>query len=316
MRCQIVIALAVSGGVAWADAREDARREFADGQAADARSDYATAIEHYLRANDLVPHPFTTYNIAVDYERLGQLREAATWYARYLEQAPTTKDGSRIASLVQELAQRPGTLTVRTLPPGARVTIDDRDVGPAPVTQTVGGGQHHVRVDWGETRDVIIRYGEPADLTLTRVLQPGAPQQPTEAEKHHRPAGWLFGVAGGADMRGNGGILTSDLGIRYSIADLMFRTGEAHGFTGFDIVGRVALSGARLAPYITGGYVYAGGKGVAAGGGLRYDWMIYPRIGVSLMVESGLRYFGSGDMTTSAFVPLTATAELFLDTND
>jgi hypothetical protein len=82
------------------------------------------------------------------------------------------------------------------------------------------------------------------------------------------------------------------------------------------VVGRVALTTARFAPYVTAGYLYDGGSGFAAGGGLRYDFKLYPRIGVSLMLESGLRYYGGDDMTTSAFVPLMVTAELFLDTAD
>jgi len=76
------------------DTREEARREFTLGQEADKRKDWAKAIEHYLRANDLVSHPFTMFNIATDYERLGRLREAATWYERYIEATPDEADKS------------------------------------------------------------------------------------------------------------------------------------------------------------------------------------------------------------------------------
>jgi len=59
----------------------EAGREFAAGQAADRRKDWPTAIQHYVRANDLLPHPNAMFNIASDYEKLGNLRQAAVWYS-------------------------------------------------------------------------------------------------------------------------------------------------------------------------------------------------------------------------------------------
>src|SRR5260221_9395347 len=157
-------------GVAWADDREDARKEFAAGQAADKQKDWQTALEHYLRANDLVPHPFAIYNIAVDYERLGRLREAATWYQRYLEAAPESADRDKVVKTLAELKTRPASLSVRTLPDGARVTIDNQHAGTTPFSANLRGGTHHVAVDRDnqhDERDVELEFGEPADVTFT-----------------------------------------------------------------------------------------------------------------------------------------------------
>ena len=64
--CSIGMALAIAAP-AYADDdddREEARKAFAAGQAADRKKDYVRAIEHYLRAYDLVPHEFAVFNIA------------------------------------------------------------------------------------------------------------------------------------------------------------------------------------------------------------------------------------------------------------
>jgi hypothetical protein len=145
--------------------REEARRAFAAGQAADRQRDWQTAIDHYLRANDLVPHPNTMFNIAVDYERLGKLREAAAWYQRYIDAAPDSPDRDRVIRSLGELRQRPGTLTVRSVPDGARVWIDRREVGVTPYSGHLAGGDHVIRIEHGELREerkVTIEYGEPA----------------------------------------------------------------------------------------------------------------------------------------------------------
>lgn len=151
------------------DVREEARREFTAGQAADRRQDYRRAIEHYLRANELVPHHFALYNIAHDYERLGELREAATWYARYLEAAPDSPDRDKVVRLVKELVTRPAKLSVRSQPGGARVTIDGLPVGTTPYAGTIKGGTRRIAVELdGEEvgKEVRVEYGEPVDVEL------------------------------------------------------------------------------------------------------------------------------------------------------
>jgi hypothetical protein len=170
VRALVFLAVMSVAGVASADDREDARKEFTAGQAADKQKDWQTALEHYLRANDLVPHPFAIYNIAVDYERLGRLREAATWYQRYLEAAPESPDRDKVQRTLSELKTRPASLSVRSLPDGARVTIDGQPAGKTPFSANIRGGTHHVAVDRDnqhDERDVELEFGEPADVTFT-----------------------------------------------------------------------------------------------------------------------------------------------------
>lgn len=176
----LVVAVAVAGGVARADNREDARKEFAAGQQADRDKDYQTAIEHYLRAYELVPHHFALYNIATAYERLGQLRESAQWFERYLDEAPQSlvKERREVERLILELKLRPAKLTVTTTPRGARVLIDNQPVGVTPYTKAIRGGGHRVRVELEgqrEERDIVLEYAEPQSIDITldvKVRQP------------------------------------------------------------------------------------------------------------------------------------------------
>ncbi|CAN5224688.1 hypothetical protein BH11MYX1_BH11MYX1_06910 [soil metagenome] len=176
MRATAILVLLAVTRVAFADDREEARTEFAAGQQADRDKDYTTAIQHFTRANELVPHPFALYNIATDYERLGALREAARFYQLYLDKAPPGPERDKVARLLQQLQTRPASLSVRTLPGGAHVKIDGNDVGSSPVNVTLPGGPHHVVIDRGrdhEERDVDLQYGEPGDVVFSLSGTPG-----------------------------------------------------------------------------------------------------------------------------------------------
>ncbi len=168
----VLAVLVVSGLCARgvrADERDDARAAFAAGEAADRAKDWRGAIEQYLHAYELVPHPFAMFNIATDYERLGQLREASTWYQRYLEAAPTSPDHAKVAQTLGELRTRPGTITVRSLPDGATVSIDGGNVGTTPYTGMIKGGSHRIIVASGtqiEHRDITTEYGDPIDVVV------------------------------------------------------------------------------------------------------------------------------------------------------
>ena len=172
MRALVILALLV--GAARADDaadREEARREFAAGQTADRQRDWQTAIEHYLRANDLVPHPNAMFNIATDYERLGKLREAAVWYQRYIDAAQDSPDRDRVIRALRDLQLRPGTITVQSKNPTAdvRVLVDGSFVGVTPYSGFIKGGAHRVTLEYNgrrEEREVKIEFGEPTMLDV------------------------------------------------------------------------------------------------------------------------------------------------------
>lgn len=389
--CLLIAALGLGGGRAHADeaAREEARQEFAAGQAADRRKDWQAAIEHYLRANDLVPHPFAVYNIAVDYERLGKLREAATWYERYLAATTDARERARVQRTLHDLNARPSPFEVRTIPERAQVYVDAVPVGVTPYRGTIRPGFHRIGVELEGRRahrDITVAYAEPVSLDFALRAQPGmlhVKGAPYGAALHidGRPAGriprrvkveagphtvrvtspghvpfettvdvapdaelevdarltrepggapgggtrtiraaYLAGFAGGADVLGSGVLGLGEFGIRAGPLDLSVRIGRAAGFTAVDLLGRWALTSGRIAPFLGGGLMYVEqSAGYMLSAGVRWDLVRGERGGLSLLAESGLRYYratvsepGEASQTISGFiVPLMASV-LFL----
>ena len=174
--CVLVLAL-VAPRVARADDREAARAAFKEGEAAEKRKDWRGAIESYLRAYDLSPHPFTLYNVAVNYERVGELRESATFYRRYLDESQDAQDRARVERLLENLRKRPSTITIRTTPPGGELWLDGASIGRAPATRDVPGGSHTVVARHGDRKQekkVSVEYGEPQDVVLELSAQQGS----------------------------------------------------------------------------------------------------------------------------------------------
>lgn len=175
LRRAALLALLCSAHVAAADARDDAKREFTAGQAADKQGDYQGAIEHYLRAYDYVAHPFALYNVAVDYEQLGKLREAAHYYQTYLE-APEATDRERVRAKIAELKSKPSRFDVVTDPDGAKLSVDGQSYGTTPFSGRLKGGAHRIVVERDDKRDektVTVEFGEPVQLTFDLGGHPG-----------------------------------------------------------------------------------------------------------------------------------------------
>jgi PEGA domain len=197
----LVVALVASARADEREERETARKEFTAGQAADKRRAYAEAIEHYKKANELVPHPFAMFNIATDLERIGQLREAATWYEKFLDSS-TTKDADRdkVNRTLIDLRNRPGPVQVVSNPDGARVIINGIPTGTTPYKGELKGGMYLVVVQKGNERDskeITVEYGEPVKVEFefsNAVSTPVStttvtPQPPVEIKKPPAPRG-------------------------------------------------------------------------------------------------------------------------------
>lgn len=164
----LAVVLLALGASAHADPREDAKNEFAAGQAADRQKDWKLAIEHYLRAYDLVPHPFALFNIAADYEQLGKPREAAHYYQLYVD-APEATDREKVRKQIRDLRDKPAKLEVTSTPDGATITIDGQSVGTTPYTGRLKGGRHEIVVERDDQRAskvVVVEFGEPVVVDL------------------------------------------------------------------------------------------------------------------------------------------------------
>jgi hypothetical protein len=204
MRALVILALVVlvPSAPASADNREEARRAFSAGQAADKAKDWQQAIKHYLHAFELVPHQFAAFNIGADYEQLGQLREASVWFGRYLDLAPPSKDRDKVLQRIADLRLRPAKLTVRSSPTGATVLIDGQQVGTTPYEHAIRGGSHRVAVELRgarDERDVVLEFGEPETVDLALSI-PDAPEPETVTAPGTTPSA---GDAAVLDVRGN-----------------------------------------------------------------------------------------------------------------
>jgi hypothetical protein len=314
-----------------ADVRDEAGREFAAGEAADRRGDYERALQHYMRANDLVPHPSTVFNIATNYERLGKLHESLVWFQRYVDEARNAPDREAVLRRIRDLKARiqaeapPPTGTLRVIGPiGAQVFVDDAPIGTIPQTFDLPPGSHRVRVVHGtsEPYETTVEIYPQRD-SIVRASMKGTPG-PDPVSSRPKP-GYLLGVAGGVDLRDSGPVVLVDLGIHALKYDLATRIGRANGFTALDIVIRVALGSGRIAPYVGGGYSFtfggemersdgttsSGGGGYALIAGLRMELSRSEHATVALVAESGMRIYGSdGSSDSGVMIPLLAAVQL------
>lgn len=362
----IVVSLFALRPVATAapdDDKATARKEFDAGVEADRHKDWAGALGHYLRANDLLEHPFTIFNIATDYERLGKLRTAGDWWTKYLDRgAAAGTDPADLAKARQQLADleaRPGPLTVRSTPSGARAFLDGAPAGVTPFTVTVRGGSHRVAIEregQRTERDVRLTYGEPQDLNITLGAQPatilvfGTPagatiyvdgqpsgtlpsaQVPVPAGSHEvrvvsvgfapfstttdAPGGgivkvpvalergtdgsaptstgglligYYLGFGGGADGGGRGAVFRTEFGVTAGHYDIGLGVGKLGDSTVVDLGLRYVFGTGRIAPFVSGAYVFSSG-GMAAVG-LRADLYRSPVASVYLLAQGGVEYY-------------------------
>src|SRR5213075_342492 len=131
---------------------------------------------------------------------------------------------------------------------------------------------------------------QPLDVHLPRALGALPEDQPTKPR-----FGYVFGGWVGADVTGGGTLFLGDFGFRGQVFDLGVRAGTMDSLRAFDLYLRARLTQTRLAPFLGGGYTYlSGGFAVGASAGVRFDVIDEPRYGVSIMAESGYRYFSLG----------------------
>jgi iron complex outermembrane receptor protein len=84
----IVLALLLAPGLAFADARAQAKKYFKQGMGLIGDGHYEEGIDRLLQAYDIKPHPNVLYNVAKAYEALGRPSLAIAFYRRYAETEP------------------------------------------------------------------------------------------------------------------------------------------------------------------------------------------------------------------------------------
>jgi tetratricopeptide (TPR) repeat protein len=149
-----------SVALAQTPAEAAARENFAAGEAAYNRGDYATAIEAWRNAYASDPRPRIQYNIYQAHERLGDLAAAAEALQRYLDEADASDPSYENAEArMASLRQRMLATGVRLLqvPAAATVRVDDQDPGPTSQDNSIAlsPGRHRIRVTLRDHQDFI-----------------------------------------------------------------------------------------------------------------------------------------------------------------
>lgn len=176
MRAAITaLVLAALAAPAQAD-NKTAKEHFALAQSAERRQDWEAAITEYEAAYALSPHPDVLFNIGNDYEKLGQGRNAAAYFQRYLDEAGDAPDRADVETRIESLRALPSELRVTATPLGAMVFIDGEATGSG-AEHIVSAGSHEVYIAHnGRTsvvRTIEAEFGDPVSISIDLDEKPG-----------------------------------------------------------------------------------------------------------------------------------------------
>ncbi len=160
----IALVVLAATSPARADDASEAEAEYRLGYKALSAGDCEQALVHYARSLELARRPRTLFNIASCQEQLGQDEDAWTSYHTFLELAEerdlaiVSKARKRVEVLRARLR---GTVSTRSDPPGAAVTVDAEHEarGTTPLTLSLPPGAHVLRFA-AEGRDPVERTVE------------------------------------------------------------------------------------------------------------------------------------------------------------
>ena len=146
----LMVALVAGTAAAQSDAdRERARSEFDRGVTLYAAENYQGALEAFQEAFRLRPHPTVRVNMANCYDHLSKPIEAIFHFERYLSESGRTAPAEQrrdVDDALRRLRARVGQLTLRVLPDGAMVVLDDGDSRRTPILEPIRlvAGTHRV----------------------------------------------------------------------------------------------------------------------------------------------------------------------------
>lgn len=184
----LLLAAILAAAPALADNVSDAQVKFKAGATAYREARYKDAIDLFLQANKLDPHPELVFNVGQAYEKLGDVPSALRAYREYLRLAPTADDRATVEKSIQTLQQRlreKGVQQVSVLsdPGGARVFLDGAEIGSTPTTFETRPGHHVIvlkapgRPD--TTKEVVLPEDRALDVDVTLPPLTGSAPVPT-----------------------------------------------------------------------------------------------------------------------------------------
>ncbi|MEO7332232.1 MAG: PEGA domain-containing protein [Minicystis sp.] len=213
-----------------------AKTRFQAGAQAYREARYKDAIDLFLQANRLDPHPELIYNVGQAYEKLGDVPNALRSYREYLRLSPGASDRATVETSIRNLEARlrergVQQVSIFSSPAGATLTLDQKIVGQTPWTGEISPGRHVVILQstgFPDTAKEFILGGDRAmdlDIALARMgvgattlgndTQPKVEAKPlvetpkpVETGTHLKP--WSF-IAFGVGVAGFAGALGFEL---------------------------------------------------------------------------------------------------------
>jgi hypothetical protein len=204
--------------------KKAARAAYSDGQRAFEGGDYAAAVTHFSKANELIPSPHAQYWIALAQDKQGKTPEAYTAYTAFFAHPGHTALGEEKLKTAQarltELSAIPANVRVSTEPPDASLTVDgSAQVGVSPFAIKLTAGKHQLKATakgyQDQSREVEVQPGQSLEQSFALAPAPVAAPTPKPAaaaktstapaaatERNMVPAYVTLGVAGAAAIAG------------------------------------------------------------------------------------------------------------------
>ena len=112
------------------DVADEADLHFRLGAEAYTAGNHRGALEHFLASNRLVANRNVVFNIARAYEKLQRYPEAFRYYDAALAAEPDPVARTKLQAALDQLRPHVAVLDIQTVPAGATIYIDRRDLGP------------------------------------------------------------------------------------------------------------------------------------------------------------------------------------------
>jgi outer membrane receptor for ferrienterochelin and colicins len=151
LACALLVLTALLPAAARADSiADEADFRFHRGATLYRQGNVEEALGEFLASNRLVHNRNVVYNIARSFEQLGRFNEAYRFYTELLADDLPEAERKEIEAGRTRLSPRLALLRVETVPPGATVYVDRRDLGgrgQTPVVLALPAGKVDVMVD-------------------------------------------------------------------------------------------------------------------------------------------------------------------------
>lgn len=202
------LTLSFGAGEAGADGLADeAEVLFQIGLDAYQRGDYQVALQNFLHSNRLVPNRNVVFNVALVFEKTKRYADAYRYYIDALQGETDANIIKEIQSAIARVSPSIAVLRVETIPKGATIYIDRRDLGsrgtsPRPLAMQPGRYKVMAELEGYEPAeappvDIELGAERRVELTLKRIVGAvrvevkGAPSAEVRADDESAPPACL-----------------------------------------------------------------------------------------------------------------------------